>query len=55
MMQWYPVRAYLPAVYPGTAWEISAEIYEDEIQGRDPSHALARARWNWPKAERVEQ
>lgn len=51
---WYKVLVYFPAsVFMGIE-VLPAEIWEDAIRGDSPEHALARARWNWPAAEKVE-
>ena len=42
-MKWYKVKVYFPNF-----------VHLDEIQGRDENHALERAQWNWPAANRVE-
>ena len=42
-MEWYKVRIYF-----------NDEIYEDEIKGSNPEHALEQAYWNWDQAERIE-
>ncbi len=52
-MKWYKVKVYFPA---SCCMGITTgeEIHEDEIQGKDKKHALERAQWNWPAANRVE-
>ena len=48
-MKWYKVKVYFP-----DAPYAPAEIYHDEIRGKSPQDAAARAVWNWPDAEWVE-
>jgi hypothetical protein len=52
-MKWYKVKVYFPA---SRCMGITTgeEVHLDEIQGRDEKHALERARWNWPAANKVE-
>ena len=47
-MKWYKVKVYFPASRCGE------EVHLDEIQGKDENHALERAKWNWPVANKVE-
>ena len=52
-MKWYKVKVYFPA-FRVAGITTGEEVHEDEIQGRDENHALERARWNWPAANKVE-
>jgi len=49
VVDWYPVRVYLPA-----NWGSPAFVHDDEILASSRQDACANAVWNWPKAERVE-
>ncbi len=48
------MRLYLVKVsFPATSIHPS-DVILDEIYGRSRKDALARAKWNWPKADKIE-